>query len=226
MMNRKLQNGLSHALLVNILELTQNLDQKVILIRAAMTYINENLPRLQNHVHELEMLESTPLSQNIERWQFKIAVDLTSILVERRPKWCKLAEFALELVDEGLLQVIEAPAFTQKWDRVNQEENSVSSVLWQLVCLAICAKVNQHLSECLDQTLIWLRILNLCILRVIGILILYGLKHGESYEYFGKVVEFESLNHLLHKFNRFFHILFLHDLEEKLENKAQLTSLK
>lgn len=32
------------------------------------------------------------------------------------------------------------------------------------------------------------------------------------------LVKFEPLDHLLHKFNRFFHILFLHDLRKLFKN--------
>jgi hypothetical protein len=49
--DRKLKDCLSHALLVDIFELTQNLDQKVILVRAAMTYVYKDLPRLENLVY-------------------------------------------------------------------------------------------------------------------------------------------------------------------------------
>jgi hypothetical protein len=52
------------------------------------------------------MLKSTALSQDIERWQFKIAVDLACILMKRASQRRKLAELALKRIYEILFLVL------------------------------------------------------------------------------------------------------------------------
>ena len=103
MMDRELQDCLSHALLINVLEFAKDFDQKVILVGAAVANIDENFPWLKNFVDQLKMLEAAAFPQNVERWEFKIAVDLARILMQRRPQRSELAELALERIYEILL---------------------------------------------------------------------------------------------------------------------------
>lgn len=91
MMDGQLQDGLCHHLLIDAFELRQRLEQEVVHVGAVVADIDQNFPRLEDLAHELEVLETEAIFQDVVRGKLEMGIDLGDILVERRPQRRELA---------------------------------------------------------------------------------------------------------------------------------------
>lgn len=149
--DRKLKEGHRHSLLVDLLELREGLDQEVVQVGAAMADVNQQLPRLENFLCKLEMLEAAAIFKQVVGGQVGMAVEHRDILAQRASQWRELTEPVGISLDDKLLGLTELEVLLKLRDSIKQVQDTVDRVFRKLLRLPIYMKLDELLAEDFQQ---------------------------------------------------------------------------
>ena len=152
-MDCQLEDGKSHDLLIDAAELRERLQQVVVHVRTVVADVDEHLPRLQDLVHELEVLQSAAFAHDGIRGQLGEAIRLGDVLVQGRAQRRVLAVSAGIRLQDQLLGLTELQVSRQLWNGVEEEQDSVHRVLWELLWLAVRMEFQELLAKDLQYLL-------------------------------------------------------------------------
>ena len=190
MMDGELQDGLCHHLLINAFELRERLEQKVVHVRAVVADIDENFPRLEDLAHELEVLETEAIFQDVVRGKLEMGIDLGDVLVERRPQRRELAVPVCIGLNYELLWLSQLRILCKLRNTIKQEKDPVNGIFRKLLRLAIYMKLNEFLPEDLEYL-------------IEDLLFIRRLQHGQSDHDSRLGIQFESFDGFLQEFQWF-----------------------
>jgi len=108
MVSSQVNNGQGHRPLVHAAELAQGLEEVVVVVRATVAKVEEDLPRIQDFLDVIQKLESVALHHEVVGGLFKMAVERRQVLVQRAAQWGELAELVLHSRDQVLLRISKA----------------------------------------------------------------------------------------------------------------------
>lgn len=190
MMDGELQDGLCHHLLINAFELRERLEQEVVHVRAVVADIDENFPRLEDLAHELEVLETEAIFQDVVRGKLEMGIDLGDVLVERRPQRRELAVPVCIGLNYELLWLSQLRILCKLRNTIKQEKDPVNGIFRKLLRLAIYMKLNEFLPEDLEYL-------------IEDLLFIRRLQHGQSDHDSRLGIQFESFDGFLQEFQWF-----------------------
>lgn len=118
-----------------------------------MADVDEHLPRLQDLVHELEVLQSAAFTHDGIRGQLREAIRLGDVLVQRGAQRRVLAVSASIRLKDQLLGLPELQVGRQLWNGIEEEQDAVYCILWELLWLAIRMEFQELLAKDLQYLL-------------------------------------------------------------------------